>query len=90
MKPIDFKYSNCVLKQSDAEYSENVESVVDLPVWSDGEQCVSCWKLTFRERLSVLIFGHVWLALLSGNTQPPACVVATRRYFGEGREVDDA
>ena len=86
MKPIDFKYSNCVLKPGDTEYSENVESVVDLPVWSDDEQCVSCWKPTLRERLSILLFGRVWLALLSGHTQPPACIVGTRRFLGEAKE----
>lgn len=45
-----------------------------LPVWSDGKQCVSCWKPTFKERLNILFTGKVWLGVLSGKTQPPVFV----------------
>lgn len=45
-----------------------------LPVWSDGNQCVSCWKASFKERLLVLFTGKVWLGVLSGKTQPPVFV----------------
>lgn len=84
MKPIAFEHSNLTLQPGGQEYSENVTDVVPLPVWTDGEQCVSCWRMSLRERLSALLFGRVWLALLSGQTQPPACVVASREYLREG------
>lgn len=45
-----------------------------LPVWSDGKQCVSCWKPTFKERLNILFGGKVWLGVLSGKTQPPVFI----------------
>jgi len=83
MKPVGFKYQNRVLQPSGKEYSENVTGVVPLPVWTDGEQCVSCWRMSWRERLSALLFGRVWLALLSGETQPPALVQASRDYLKE-------
>lgn len=83
MKPMVFEYSNHVLQPSGQEYSENVTKVSPLSVWTDGEQCVSCWKMSLRERLSALLFGRVWLALLSGETQPPASVVAGREYLRE-------
>lgn len=82
MKPVGFKYANQELVgPEEAEYSENVEGVDPLPIWTDGEQCVSCWKLSFKERLAALVFGRVWLAVLSGRTQPPVYVEASRTYL---------
>jgi len=84
MKPTQFRYSNRILQPSGKRYSPNVTSVAPLAVWTDGEQCVLCWKMSLPERLSALLFGRVWLALLSGETQPPACVVASKEYLQEG------
>ena len=81
MKPVAFKHSNKTLQPSGKKYSQNVTSVAPLPVWTDGEQCISCWKMSLRERLSALLFGRVWLALLSGQTQPPACVTVSKEYL---------
>jgi len=81
MKPISFKYAMRELQPGGQEYSENVTGVDPLPIWTDGEQCVSCWRMSPRERLSTLLFGRVWLAVLSGATQPPVCVQASRDYF---------
>ncbi len=83
MKPVTFKYANKTLIPSGAEYSDRVESVDGLPTWSDGEQCVSCWKMSWRERMSALLFGRVWLAVLSGDTQPPVCVLVGKEYLEE-------
>lgn len=69
-----------------------------LHVWSDGKQCVSCWKLSFKERLNVLFNGKVWLGVLSGKSQPPVflsgeCVFEKaplkeqiRAFFAEAKE----
>jgi len=84
MKPIGFKYANRELQPSEGkEYSENVTAIDPLPVWTDGEQCVSCWQMTWRERLAALLFGRVWLSVLSGSTQPPVCIEAERAYLKE-------
>jgi hypothetical protein len=83
MKPVQFRYSNRTLQPSGKEYSSNVTGVDPLPVWTDGEQCVSCWQMSLRERLSALLFGRVWLAVLSGRTQPPVCLQVTRNYLKE-------
>ena len=84
MKPIEFKYANWRLDPpAGKEYSENVTGIDPLPVWTDGEQCVSCWQMTWRERLAALLFGRVWLAVLSGSTQPPVCIEAGRAYLEE-------
>jgi len=83
MKPAEFQYSNKLLLPSGAEYSGNVTGVEALHVWTDGEQCVSLWRPSLFERLNILIFGRVWLATLSGNTQPPARIDGCREYIGK-------
>ena len=83
MKPTVFEHSNKTLQPSGKTYSDNVCSVEPLSIWTDGEQCVSCWRMTWRERLSALIFGRVWIAALSGQTQPPIYAEAARSYFRE-------
>ena len=85
MKPIGFKYANWQLQPPAGEYSENVAGIDPLPVWTDGEQCVSCWQMSARERLSALLFGRVWLAVLGGSTQPPVYIEAGRAYLEEER-----
>ena len=84
MRPVQFKGSNKRLKPSGTQYSRNVTGVEPLHVWTDSEQCVSRWKMSLRERVSALLFGRVWVALLSGGTQPPTSVSVDRSYFREG------
>jgi hypothetical protein len=48
--------------------------VADLPTWTDGKACLSCWRASFRERLIFLLTGRAWLWVWSGYTQPPVCV----------------
>src|SRR3970040_488295 len=84
---VAFGLANKVLFPSSHSYSERVGGVVPLAVWSDGEQCVSCWRLSLRERLSALVFGRVWVALLSGWTTAPAYIQARREYLKEGQDA---
>lgn len=71
MKPIDFPQSTKVL-QRPSQMTENECGM--LHVWSDGTQCVSCWKPSFFERLKILFTGKVWIGVMSGSTQPPIFV----------------
>ena len=83
MRPVQFKHAIGELHPSGKQYSDNVTSVEPLPVWTDGEQCVSCWQMSWRERLCALLFGRVWIAVLTGQTQPPIYAQASREYFEE-------
>ena len=83
MKPAAFKLANKTLQPSDKVYSTNVDDVKPLQIWSDDEQCVSLWKMTWRERISALFFGCVWIAVLSGRTQPPIYAEVCREYLKE-------
>jgi len=79
-KPRGFKESNRTLMPDNHPGHE----VQPLPVVSDGDYCVSSWRLSFWERFSALFFGRVWLYVLSGSTQPPVWVAAMRRGFLRG------
>jgi hypothetical protein len=46
-----------------------------------GKCCLSCWKPSLRERLSLLFFGRVWVWIYSGRTQPPIALEAKRTVF---------
>lgn len=78
MKPSNFKEANKTLQKpagmTDAQCSP-------LPIWNNGKDCISLWRLSWKERLSVLFFGRIWLCILSGETQPPVWLDASRSVF---------
>jgi hypothetical protein len=80
MKPIDFKESNVTLVGPKALTDLECEN---LKVYTDGKQCISLWKPSLRERLSILIYGNVWLSVWGGKTQPPIWMDATKTVFNK-------
>lgn len=79
MKPIDFKQSTKVLQRSADMTNDECSS---LHVWSDGMQCVSCWKPSLSERISLVFGGKVWLGVASGSTQPPVFLSGKNVFKG--------
>lgn len=79
MKPIDFKQSTKVLQRSPDMTDDECAA---LPVWSDGTQCVSCWKPSLSERISLAFGGKVWLGVASGSTQPPVFLSGRNVFKG--------
>lgn len=77
MTPTTFPQSNKTLKAPPGKEAE----IVELPIWTDGQQCVSCYRLSWRERFSALFFGRAWLSVLSGQTQPPVWMLVKRELF---------
>lgn len=68
MKPISFPGCNAVYAKDQPEY-------LPLPVYRSDTvhgQVVSCWKLSFIERLKLLITGKLWLSVFTfrGPLQP--------------------
>lgn len=57
MKAINFKESNKTYAKKQPEY-------FPIDVLDDDSQVISCWKLSFFERVRVLFIGKVWLSLL--------------------------
>lgn len=72
MKPIKFKESNKTLLTP-----KNIagSKCLPLPVFSDGTDRVSCWRVTFLERLKILFTGKIWLVVL-GRTHSPLYIDA--------------
>lgn len=81
MKPISFPEATRLSQPSGRLYSDNVIGVEPLPMWTDGEQCVSLWRLSLWERLSLLIRGTIWVQVLSGPTQPPIAFWPHKKFF---------
>ncbi len=61
MNPIDFKEVNVVFAKNQPQY-------LPLPAWkSDDGEVISCWRLSWIERLKVLVSGRLWLRILTFN-----------------------
>ena len=63
MKPIKFKHQNVVFAENQPEYQQLPALKLDT---SEGE-VISCWKMSFKERLKVLFTGKIWLSLMGFN-----------------------
>jgi len=63
MKPVKFKGFNLI-------YAENQPEYIPLPVLKlDNPEgnCISCWELSFKERIKILFTGKMWLSMLTFN-----------------------
>ena len=86
MKPIEFAEQNCVYAKDQPEY-------LPLPVHkTEDGMVISCWALTWRERLRVLLTGRMWWSVLTFNhpLQPQSPHVESPFRFnatGEGRGI---
>jgi len=78
MKPITFPEQTKVLGKP-ANMTD--EECAPLPVCCVEGQVISCWGLTWRERIRVLLGGRLWLCVLSGQTQPPVWIAASTPFL---------
>lgn len=61
MKPIKFKGVNTILAENQLQY-------LPLPVWKGEDGTViSCWQLSWRERLKLFVDGRIWVKALTFN-----------------------
>ncbi len=73
MKPIKFKECNVTFAKDQPEYNQ-------LPAFKDEKgEVITCWNLTFRERLRVLFKGNIWLCLLSFNQPLTPSFMSTKK-----------
>jgi len=63
MRPVKFKHLNVEFGKNQDEYNTLPALRLDTP---QGE-VISCWKISFKERIKILFFGRVWLSLMSFN-----------------------
>jgi hypothetical protein len=69
MKATIFPQANKILTAPPGQEDE----VYDLPVWSDGDRCISCWQPTEEERAAIARGEPMWLWIV-GDTHPPVAV----------------
>jgi hypothetical protein len=61
MKLIGFPEQTVVIAKDQPEYKP-------MPAWVDGDgRVITCWKLTWKERLRLLIVGKLWHHILTFN-----------------------
>lgn len=61
MKPIEFKEANYTFAK-DAQLS----SFKPLPAFkSDDGEVISCWELSFAERVRILFLGNLWSSVMT-------------------------
>ncbi len=60
MKPIAFPGVTTIFGKDQPEY-------LDLPAYVDEKtgRVVTCWALTFKERVRMLLTGELWIAVLT-------------------------
>jgi len=78
-KPINFQESNITLKPARPQDGE-------LPIYLDNGNSLSCWKLSFNERIKALLFGRIWVCLMThGKNQPAMWIHSGRTAFRNTR-----
>ena len=65
------------------------EECSGLPIFTDGQVCISLWKPTIWERLKLLFTGRIWLGVLSGQSQPPVWVGVNHPFEKPNTDVND-
>ena len=75
MKPTSFKHQNIVFAEDQPEYQPLPALRIDSP---NGE-VISCWKLSFIERVKIIFTGRVWLSLMSFNKPLTPSYLAVNR-----------
>jgi hypothetical protein len=65
--PIEFPEQTVV-------WAKNQPPYLPLPAHTNERETISCWQLTWRERLTVLLKGRLWLRQLNfGEPLQPQC-----------------
>ncbi len=77
MLPIEFPEQTIV-------WAKNQPPYLPLPAFTNDKETISCWKLTWKERLIVLWFGNVWLRQMNfGQPLQPQAPSIISPFIGE-------
>lgn len=85
MKPFKFKHHNAIAGDGQKEY-------VPLPILRFGNdpegQIVSCWKLSFKEKVKILFTGKMWLSMFTyqSDLQPSLMSVHRKAMYSLPRD----
>jgi hypothetical protein len=80
MKPIQFKGHTIILQKPP---NMTKEECGELAILQINDECISCWRMSFWERIKNLFTGKVWIGILSGTTQPPIYLTTKQPFKHE-------
>jgi len=75
MTPKNFKESNVTFAKDQPEY-------LPLPAFkNDGSkgEVITCWNLSFKERIRILFKGEIWLSLMTFNNPLQPTFITTEK-----------
>lgn len=75
MKPKQFKEANITFAKDQPEYQP-------LPAFrneSTQGEVITCWELSFKERLRILFKGEIWLSMLTFNKPLTPSFLTTKK-----------
>jgi len=73
MNPIKFGEVNVEFAKDQPEYNT-------LPAFrSDDGIVVTCWRLSFKERIYVLLKGNIWLSMMTFNKPLTPSYMSTKK-----------
>ena len=75
MKPRKFKHQNTTFAEDQPQY----QPLPALHLKDPKGQVISCWGLSFKERLKVLFTGRIWVNLMSFNQPLTPSYLSTNR-----------
>ena len=78
MKPKKFKEQNKVLIKPDSMTNQECGS---LPIYTNGEQCISCWELSDDDIMDIVKYKKIWVGVYSGENQPPIWLDTRKNVF---------
>jgi hypothetical protein len=80
MKPIKFEEATKNLSKPSSMTDDECGA---LWVHNDGKVSISCWKMSWKERIKALIHGKMWLGVMAGESQPPVWVDPVKPEFSK-------
>jgi hypothetical protein len=78
MNPIEFDGQSAVLQKP---VNMTDKECCPLPILRLDGTVISCWKMSWRERLKAFFTGKIWLGVLSGQTQPPVYLAIDQPFI---------
>lgn len=78
MTPKYFKEAKTELKKPASMTDEECSS---LWIYKQNGTCISLWTTSLWERIKFLFHGHIWIGVLSGESQPPIWLDSKQSIF---------
>lgn len=76
MKPIEFPEQNIVFAKDQPEYLPLPAHKAD----SQQGEVISCWQLSFKERIKILFTGKLWISLMTFNKPLTPMLPTTNKW----------